>query len=84
MSLVFYIDAEIHRLNAEKESERQQRLQECQRMMRRSPSPIPSSASAMYEEECARVIAARDDNPDERRLDNLPKKQKAEASIPFK
>ncbi|XP_005182704.1 etoposide-induced protein 2.4 homolog [Musca domestica] len=84
MSLVFYIDAEIHRLNAEKESERQHRLQECQRMMRRSPSPIPSSASAMYEEECARVIAARDDNPDERRLDNLPKKQKAEASIPFK
>ncbi|XP_073820740.1 EI24 domain-containing protein tank [Musca autumnalis] len=84
MTLVFYIDAEIHRLNAEKEAERQQRLQECQRMMRRSPSPIPSSASAMYEEERIREMAARDENPDERRLDSLPKKQKSEPSIPFK
>ncbi|XP_013114535.1 etoposide-induced protein 2.4 homolog [Stomoxys calcitrans] len=86
MTLVFYIDAEIHRQNAEKEAERQQRINECQRMMRRSPSPVPSSASAMYEEQRQREMLVRGNtNPDERRLDNLPKKEKtSETTIPFK
>lgn len=86
MALVFYIDAEIHRQNAEKETDRQQRIMECQRMMRRSPSPVPSSASAMFEEEIQRERAAvQKKNPDERSLDSLKKKEKpTEPSIPFK
>ncbi|XP_075153865.1 EI24 domain-containing protein tank [Haematobia irritans] len=86
MALVFYIDAEIHRQNAEKEAERQQRIDECNRMMRRSPSPVPSSASAMYEEQRHREVLARSSqNPDERRLDTLAKKEnKSEPSIPFR
>lgn len=78
MTLVFYIDADIHRQSAEKEGDRQQRL------TRRSPSPVPSSASAMYEEERQREVTARE-NPDERRLDRMPMKEKpSKTSIPFK
>lgn len=86
MTLVFYIDAEIHRQNAEKESERQQRILDCERLIRRSPSPVPSSASAMFEEELQRERAAmHKENPDERSLDSLRKKQKpSEPAIPFK
>ena len=86
MTLVFYIDAEIHRQNAEKEAERQQILLEKQRKIRRSPSPVPSSASAMYEQELLRERAAmQKQNSDERSLDSLRKKEKpAEPSIPFK
>lgn len=86
ITLVFHIDAEIHRQNAEKEAERQQFLLENQRRMRRSPSPVPSSAFAMYEQELLRERAAmQQQNSDERSLDSLRKKQKpAEPSIPFK
>ncbi|XP_065355379.1 etoposide-induced protein 2.4 homolog [Calliphora vicina] len=85
MTLVFYIDAEIHRQNAEKESERQQRILVCERLTRRSPSPVPSSASAMFEEELQRERAMLKENPDERSLDSLRKKQKpSEPAIPFK
>ena len=86
MTLVFYVDAEIHRQKAEKEAERQQILLENQRKIRRSPSPVPSSASAMYEQELLRERAAmQKENSDERSLDSLRKKQKpAEPSIPFK
>lgn len=86
MTLVFYIDAEIHNQNAEKEAERQQRILECQRMVRRSPSPVPSSASAMFAEERQRERSAMQrENPDERRLDSIPKTEKpVEPTIPFK
>ncbi|XP_037817143.1 etoposide-induced protein 2.4 homolog [Lucilia sericata] len=92
MTLVFYIDAEIHRQKAEEEAQRQlaradaQLLESRHGTARRSPSPVPSSASAMFEEELQRERSAiNKENPDERRLDSLRKKQKpAEPSIPFK
>lgn len=81
MTLVFYIDAEIHRQNAEEKL-----AVEYRSILGQRSSPVPSSASAMFKEELQRErTAIRKENPDERSLESLRKKQKpAEPSIPLK
>lgn len=81
MTLVFYIDEEIHKQNEEKKAERERRSN-----AHRSPSPVPSSASAMLEEERQRErFNIQKHNADERSLDSLHDKQKStQPTIPFK
>lgn len=73
MTLVFYIDAEIHKQNEEKLAERQRRTMAA----RRSPSPTPSSASTMGEPPV--MLTEARENPDERSLASLRKKSESTA-----
>ncbi|XP_037927602.1 etoposide-induced protein 2.4 homolog [Teleopsis dalmanni] len=74
ISLLFSIDAEIHRHNAEKEMEKQLRLNQ-HKYIRRTPSPTPSSASAMFRQikESEMTEFKLRDSSDERSLESIRK-----------
>ncbi|XP_050321456.1 etoposide-induced protein 2.4 homolog [Bactrocera neohumeralis] len=71
IGLLWHIDAEINRINEEKEAERRRRKRE--REQRRNPSPTPSSAAAMAREELKELIQQRD-IPDERSINSIFKR----------
>ncbi|XP_067624657.1 etoposide-induced protein 2.4 homolog isoform X2 [Eurosta solidaginis] len=80
VSLLLYIDAEIHKINAEEEAEKQRRLKERERRNQRSHSPTPSSAAAMAREELKDLLVREQEErfPNERSLNSILKKQSNE------
>lgn len=95
VALVFYIDVEIHKQKAEREAERQARLEQQQRWLKRSESPTPSSASAMIRDDDDDQLAQKATttqkriNSDERSVESLQwsiikSSSKPRISIPFR
>ncbi|XP_036328493.1 etoposide-induced protein 2.4 homolog [Rhagoletis pomonella] len=81
MTLLLHIDAEIHKINAEKEAEKQRRIKERERRHHRTPSPTPSSAAAMAREELKELLqVSEQEKPDERSLNSMLKRTKASQS----
>lgn len=87
VALVFYIDVEIYKQKVELEAERKARLEQQEKMLKRSSSPTPSSATAMANDEMNNKTLSNRTNSDERSVESLKwttKSTKSCISVPFK